>query len=43
MGRRLGKACVANPIVCSGVVLGQIEGYDNMVGVIVDSFKFLTR
>ena len=42
MGKQLAKAVHSNPIVVFSVILGQIESYDNMISLIVDSFKFLT-
>jgi len=43
MGKRLARSSHNNPIVVFQTVLGQIESYDNMIGLMVDSFKFMTK
>lgn len=43
MGRRLAKACHKNPIVVFSTVLNQIETYDNLIALMIDSFKFITK
>ena len=41
-GKQLAKITHPNPLVVFSVILGQIESYDNMITLIVDSFKHLS-
>jgi len=41
-GKLLAKITHPNPLVVFSVILGQIESYDNMITLIVDSFKHLS-
>jgi len=43
MGKRLAKAAHSQPLIVFAIVFGQIESYDNLIGLMVDSFKNLTR
>ena len=43
LGKQLAKTCHNNPIVVFTSVLNQIETYDNLIPVMVDSFRFVTR
>ncbi len=42
MGKKLAKATHDNPIVVFNIILSQIESYDNMIPLLVDSFRYLT-
>jgi len=42
-GRRLAKTCHNNPIIVFTLVLNQIETYDNLIDLMVDSFKYSTK
>ena len=42
MGRNLARISHGNPIVVFGIILGQIESYDNLISMMVGSFKFLS-
>lgn len=41
-GRQMGKLCYSNPVIVLNYVLLQIQSYDNLIGLVVDSFRFLT-
>ncbi|KAI1301341.1 THO complex subunit 2 [Halotydeus destructor] len=41
-GRQIGKLSHSNPTILFDYVLSQIQSYDNLIGPVVDSLKFLT-
>lgn len=42
MSRSIAKVCHSHPLVVFTIILNQIESYDNLVQVMVDSFRFVT-
>lgn len=40
-GRHLGKLCYANPIIPIQYILIQVQSYDNLIGLVVDAFRYL--
>lgn len=41
-GRHIGKLTHSNPSILFEYILSQISSYDNLIGPVVDSFKYLT-
>ncbi|KAK6972334.1 THO complex subunit 2 [Biomphalaria glabrata] len=41
-GRQLGKLSHSNPSIVFEYILNQIQRYDNLIGPVVDSLKYLT-
>lgn len=41
-GRAIGKLTHSNPSILFEYILSQIQSYDNLIGPVVDSFKYLT-
>ena len=41
-GRHIGKLTHSNPSILFEYILSQIQSYDNLIGPVVDSFKYLT-
>lgn len=41
-GRHIGKLTHSNPSILFEYILSQIQAYDNLIGPVVDSFKYLT-
>lgn len=39
--RHLGKLCYSNPIIPIQYILVQVQSYDNLIGLVVDAFRFL--
>ena len=42
MGRQISKVTHSNPLVVFSAILNQIESYDNMIEMMVDSLRFVT-
>lgn len=40
-GRQIGKLCYCNPIIALQYILVQVQSYDNLIGLVVDAFRFL--
>jgi THO complex subunit 2 len=42
MARQLAKVATSNPVIVMQVVLGQVEGYDNLIECVVDAARYFT-
>lgn len=42
-GRMLVKFCLPNPLICFQLILEQIQAFDNMIPVVVEGLKYLTK
>jgi THO complex subunit 2 len=42
MARQLAKVATSNPVTVMQVVLGQVEGYDNLIECVVDAARYFT-
>lgn len=40
LSKRLSKICYSNPIPCLSVVISQIESYDNLINLVVETVKY---
>jgi len=40
-GRHIGKLCYSNPVITLNYILLQVQSYDNLIGLVVDAFRFL--
>lgn len=41
-GRHLGKLCCSNPVITLNYMLLQVQSFDNLISMVVDSLRFMT-
>lgn len=41
-GRHLGKLCCSNPVITINYILVHIQSFDNLIGMVVDTLRFMT-